>query len=181
MEFALRFDADEIPFYAARYPINNEDLVAEAVHRATVAGYFSKHDFLILCNWKSPRTRKRCEKNSEEFIKAVTQTSFLTRNEQLRIEVLTRLNGVQFPTASVFLHFTHSDQYPILDYRALWSLCADVPPYYTFPFWWDYAQYCRKLAKSSNVSMRTLDRALWQYSKEHQPSGQKPEDSEGPS
>lgn len=60
------------------------------------------------------------------------------------------------------------DLYPILDYRALWSLGIDPPPAYDFPFWRAYTLACRELAAGAGVSMRDLDRALWQYSKENQ-------------
>jgi hypothetical protein len=30
-----------------------------------------------------------------------------------------------------------------------------------------YTEYTREIAKESGVSMRVLDRALWQFSKEH--------------
>jgi hypothetical protein len=56
-----------------------------------------------------------------------------------------------------------------LDSRALWSLGIDastVP--YNFEFWNEYTQYCREIAKEAKVTMRELDRALWQYSKENQ-------------
>jgi hypothetical protein len=76
---------------------------------------------------------------------------------------------VAFPTASVLLHFAHRDRFPILDFRALWSLGIDEPPTaYTFEFWSAYTRECRSLAEAAEVSMRTLDRALWQYSKEQQ-------------
>jgi hypothetical protein len=39
---------------------------------------------------------------------------------------------------------------------------------YNFEFWYQYTQFCRKLAQEAIVSMRELDRALWQYSKENQ-------------
>jgi len=55
-----------------------------------------------------------------------------------------------------------------LDFRALWSLGLSEPKQYDFQFWWTYAQFCRKLAVESNVTMRILDRALWQFSKENQ-------------
>jgi hypothetical protein len=71
--------------------------------------------------------------------------------------------------ASVILHWGCHEPYPILDYRALWSLGIDSPPAYNFNFWWAYTQQCRGLAAQAGVSMRTLDRALWQYSKENQP------------
>jgi hypothetical protein len=72
--------------------------------------------------------------------------------------------------ASVILHWCHADRYPIIDYRALWSLSVEQQPaFYTFDFWWSYVVCCRQLAEEAGVDMRTLDRALWQYSKENQP------------
>jgi hypothetical protein len=62
------------------------------------------------------------------------------------------------------------ERYPILDYRALGSLVHDKPPaVYTFDFWWEYVQFCRRLAAELGCSMRVLGRALWQFSKENQP------------
>jgi hypothetical protein len=77
------------------------------------------------------------------------------------------LRGVNWPTASVLLHFGTRNRYPILDFRALWSLGNDKrPTSYTFEYWWAYTEACRRLAKEAGVTMRELDRALWQYSKE---------------
>ncbi|HQL94014.1 MAG TPA: hypothetical protein PL005_05005, partial [Candidatus Hydrogenedentes bacterium] len=81
----------------------------------------------------------------------------------------TLLAGVSWPTASVFLHFAFPEKYPILDFRALWSLNIDPPPkQYTFPFWKEYADFCRNLSGEAGVSLRTLDKALWMYSKRYQ-------------
>lgn len=164
--FRLRFKPSRIRYWAGRYHVDGEDELIARV-RASVAklGYFSQQDFLDTCRWKSPRTRKRCESNSAEFIKAVTQTALSTNDERLRIEVLTLLSGVSWPTASVLLHFGFWDQYPILDFRALWSLRVDVPNQYAFGFWECYTDACRQIARKAQVDMRTLDRALWQYSK----------------
>ena len=124
--------------------------------------------FLVVCRWKSPRSQPRCRTNSPEFICEVTRCALSTPAERLRIEVLTLMNGVSWPTASVILHFFHPDDYPILDFRALWSLKSAVPQPYEFVFWQAYTRHCRKLSKLSGVSMRTVDRALWQFSKENQ-------------
>jgi hypothetical protein len=71
----------------------------------------------------------------------------------------------------VLLHFGHTDPYPILDFRALWSLGVDVPTdaygFYDFPLWRAYTNFCRDLADACGVPMRELDRALWRYSKEN--------------
>jgi len=72
-------------------------------------------------------------------------------------------------TASVLLHFGYRDLYPILDFRALWSLSVEPPKEgYDFEFWSAYTTHCRELARQAEVDMRTLDRALWQYSSDNQ-------------
>jgi hypothetical protein len=74
--------------------------------------------------------------------------------------VLTVLEGVQYPVASVILHFCHRDSYPILDYRALWSLGIEAPACYTFDFRWACVTTCRELAEATGLSRRALDRGL---------------------
>jgi hypothetical protein len=115
------------------------------------------------------RTQPRCASNSSEFIRDVTQCALSTPSERLRIEVLTLLNGVSWRTASVILHFFHRDLYPIVDFRAVWSVHGSVPSQYHYEYWWKYTKFCRDVARQAGASMRTLDRALWQYSKENQP------------
>ena len=82
------------------------------------------------------------------------------------MELLRLLHGVDWPTASTILHFCDRRAYPILDYRALWSLGYARPPHYTMPFWLGYVGYVRDLVRRSGQPMRTVDRALWQYSRE---------------
>ena len=132
-------------------------------------GYLTKDEFLTVCAWKMPRTGKWCGTNEEEVIREVSTLVFTTNSEVLRIQSWTMLAGVKWPTASVFLHFLFADEYPILDFRALWSLGFDKTPPYTFSFWTEYVTCCRALAQKAGVSMRVLDQALWKYSKENQP------------
>ncbi|MCA9953831.1 MAG: hypothetical protein KC434_03875 [Anaerolineales bacterium] len=168
--FELRFPKTEILEYATRYEYPNEDVIMQEIApQIRQQQFVAQEQLVVLCNWKSPRIRTRCAANDPEFVKSATQTAFHTSNEQLRVEVLTLLSGVGWPMASVLLHWGHVDPYPILDFRALWSLGFDVLPHYNFEFWWAYTQFCRQLAQEAGVSMRTLDRALWQYSKENQP------------
>lgn len=169
-EFTLRFKISQIHAWAECYPAESdahvEKVIAPSVRKR---GYFKQDEFIELCHWKTPRSQQRIMSNPEGFIKDVTHTAFTTPNERLRIEVLTLLNGVSWPTASVLLHFGYDDLYPILDFRALWSLSVDASRVrYNFDFWWKYTQFCRKLAHDASVSMRELDRALWQYSKTNQ-------------
>ncbi len=86
------------------------------------------------------------------------------------MELLLPLAGVGWPTASVILHFCDAKPFPILDTRALWSLGLRKPPAYSLPFWRACVEFTRGLAASAGCDLRTLDRALWQYSRERQRS-----------
>jgi len=169
--FELKFDRKEIQYWSGRYPLAYDNRVENVISpKVRERGYFTKPELLALCRWKTPRSKPLIESNPKEFIKDVTHTALSTPHERLRIEVLTLLRGVSWPTASVLLHFGHSNPYPILDYRALWSLGVEKPQdSYDFDFWWDYTKFCRRLAAKTGLNMRELDRALWQYSKENQP------------
>jgi hypothetical protein len=167
--FRLRFAPARIHHWATRFTASDDDAVPLAIgRRMRRLGFLTRPDFLRLCEWKSPRSRRQAERNERGFIRAVTATALSTPNERLRIEVLTLLRGVDWPTASVILHFGHRASYPILDVRALWSAGIAKPPRYHFDFWWDFTRFCRRLAQQHSCTMRTLDRALWQYSKERQ-------------
>jgi hypothetical protein len=127
-----------------------------------------KDELRMVTKWKAPRSAGRIETNSEQYVNEITRFAFQESNERARVEVLTTLDGVGWPMASVILHFYHKEPYSILDYRALWSASLKVSPHqYHFNVWWVYVQFCRKVAERNNVDMRTLDRALWQYYSKH--------------
>jgi hypothetical protein len=172
MSYQLRFRPGKIPDLAKKYSYGDQTretrIVNEIGQRVRSIGFYTKADFLELCYWKSPRTQPSCERNDEAYIEEITKIALGTQHERLRIEALTLLDGVGWPTASVMLHFGHREPYPILDFRALWSLEIDLPSSYDFEFWWDYVVACRDLATRYGLDMRTLDRTLWQYSKENQ-------------
>ena len=154
--------------------LNSRDRTLEDAINTTVFPNYIKNrfleklDFLTVCAWKTPRSKSRCESNADDYIRDISSLVLTTSSEQLRIEIWTLLRGVSWPTASVFLHFAFPDRYPILDFRAIWSMGGEVPKQYTFSFWNHYCDCCRKLAAEHNVSMRTLDQSLWLYSKLHQ-------------
>jgi hypothetical protein len=169
----LRFPCDEIAYWESRFIEEQGDdgEIRDPAERSRSAGYFEKPDFLAICCWKSPRIISRCRENSDEFIRAVTKAALSTPCEEFRIYAPTLLRGVGWRVSSVLLHFAHPEPYPIIDFRALWSLNWDLDANrddYDFEFWWTYVQFCRTAAAKCGVSMRALDRALWQYSKEKQ-------------
>jgi len=167
--FTLRFPLNEVRRWAAAYSYADDAGVESIGAKAGERGHYTKQEFLAVTKWKTERSKSRCAANTAAAVRDATELALATTDERLRIGVVTLLQGVEMPTASVLLHLAQRDPYPILDYRALWSLGVEEPPvYYSFDFWWAYVEACRSLAKQTGVEMRTLDRALWQYSKEHQ-------------
>ena len=139
--FTLKFPIKEIGKWSLSYGYDKpelENIITDIlVPDVKEKGFLSKEQFLKVCLWKTERSKSRCEKNDEQLIKDITTIALNHPNERLRIESLTLLDGVLWPTASVFLHFFHKDKDPILDFRALWSLGVEEPPaQYAFEFWW---------------------------------------------
>jgi len=167
--FELQFPLDQIKQIASRYSISDieEDLCK---NRSAIMdrGYLTKSELGKIAYWKTPRSKSRITNNSDDYVNEITSIALSTKNEKIRIEILNLLEGVSWPTASVLLHFYHKEKYPIIDFRALFSLnCENIKPdEYDFPFWKSYTNYTRSLSDDLNIDMRTLDRALWQYSKE---------------
>jgi len=133
--------------------------------------YLTKADFVKIGLWKSKRPEKnyKCKENDELTVKEITQFSFAAESEKARIRSLMILKGVSWPVASTILHFAFPDKYPILDFRVLWSLGWKRPQNYNSAFWERYVNKLKKLAKKYKVTLRTLDKAMWEYSKEKQP------------
>jgi hypothetical protein len=168
--FRLRMPDDELVRLASRYTYPDDATIEERVAPAARArGYLMRDEFLELCRWKTPRSQPRCAENPDDFVQEVTRVALGTTNEELKIRVLLLLAGVSWPTASVILHFCDRGRYPVLDVRALWSVGFRRPPAYTFPRWWQYTCFVRGIGDRTGLPMRTIDRALWQYSKERQP------------
>ena len=166
--FHLRFQEKSLRHWASRYPADDDpEVVDVAAARARSRGYLTKPEFLRLCRWKTPRSRQACLRNSAGLVAEATRIALSAKNEELKIGALRVLDGVEWPTASVILHLCDRAPYPILDVRALWSLGYRRPPRYTFDFWWSYTRFTRDLARRNRCTMRDVDRALWQYSKEH--------------
>jgi hypothetical protein len=168
--FKLQFALADIPEWSAGYSYDGSDArflseVRPAVRRR---GYLTTAEFRDICYWKTPRTQSRCRQNGADDIRVLTQAALATRDEALKMDLLRRLHGVGWPTASTLLHFCDVRPYPILDYRALWSLGYSRPPHYTMPFWLGYVAFVRELARRSGHPIRVVDRALWQYSKARQ-------------
>ena len=165
--FRLQFPVEQVPAYAARFPDDGDVDVLEIGRAARDRGCYTRDEFVRVCRWKTPRSGPLVAQNSAEVVEARTRVALNPgTGERERLVALRSLRGVEWATASVLLHVAYPDRYPILDQRALHALGVAPRASYTFPFWEAYATAGLELAKRAGVDGRTLDRALWQWSKE---------------
>ena len=164
--FALRFPPEEIEPLALRFPAMDDGPYLAAGAAAAARGHYRRAEFLLVCGWKSPRSRPLVAANPARRVAARTRAAFAAGDETARIAALLSLDGVGVPTGSALLHFAFPDRYPVLDVRALESLGVRGRSTYPPAFWLAYLDACRALAAAHGVTVRTLDKALWQFSRE---------------
>jgi hypothetical protein len=129
---------------------------------------------MTVCRWKTARSGPKVASNSAAAIRTATRRAFAADDPAEQVAELLTLAGVGLPTASVLLHFAFPESLPILDVRALESLGYTGGSSYTPAFWAEYVTACVELAAQQGVSLRTLDKALWQYSMESDYFGGRP-------
>ena len=168
IKHTLRIPPGQVKYYQERYDFSAEENLEKYHQIGPKQGYLKLSQLHEICRWKSRRRADLALSNPETLVREITAFSFSAKCEESKLGALTLLSGVQFPTASAILHFCIDQSYPILDFRAIWSLGIEQPPCYTFAFWNEYVQICRAVSARHNISVRELDMALWQYSSEHQ-------------
>lgn len=183
-EISKVIDKKFIEDYSNRYDRNVskrdrklEEKIIKKLNKLFPSGsvkYIKKDILFNIVDWKAPRIRNRVRDNKKEFVEEVTKHCFSSLNEQFKIEGLTILRGVDYRVASAILHFCFPSLYIIMDYRA-WGTLEEqkyLPKKYDikddFEHWQRYLNVCRKISKRCDYSLRQLDKALWQYSKEKQ-------------
>jgi hypothetical protein len=164
--FELQFPPEQLRPLAGRFGDTDDDACEAAGAAARRRGYYTREEFLTVCEWKTSRSRPKVERNPAATVERNTRQALGAADEGERMHALIQLEGVGVPTASTLLHFARPDDYPILDVRALESLGQNGRSVYPVAYWLDYLHACRRLAQRHGVSVRTLDKALWQHSKE---------------
>jgi len=164
--FEIQFPPEQVPELAARFPEVDESALETIGAAAHARGYYLRREFLLACAWKTPRSAPKVALNTEPAVRTATRRALDDPDETVRMQSLLSLNGVGVPTGSTLLYFAFPALYPILDVRALESLGVKPRSQYPIAFWLGYLEACRALAAECGVSLRTLDKALWQWSKE---------------
>lgn len=165
-----RCPVDELHQYAERWAYRGGAFPEALIEPVQRRGFLNREELLVVGKWKAERALGKLTTNTDVEVCESTRLAFGAETERLRIGCLLSLDGVGYPMASVLLHFFHADEYPILDRRALWAAGCDAgkTPHYTFDRWMGYVELCRQLSIRSGLSMRDVDKGLWQYSNEHQ-------------
>ena len=128
--------------------------------------YLRRENLIKIVGWKTRnRSVHYCKENDSNKIRELTKRSFCVGDEKARIESLLTLKGVSWRVASAILHFAFPSKYPIWDFRVLQSL--DWPEHYNFNLWQKYCNEINKISKKYKLPIRTVEKALWKYSKEH--------------
>lgn len=127
----------------------------------------TKPVLIRIAEWKAARTKGWIRANDPEYVEEVTRVSLTTDNERLRLEILTLLEGVSTRMASAVLYFCFPERYAVMDWRA-WKSLAELGKITgeiedTYESYKKYNDVCRGIARQLHVSLRTLDKALWQW------------------
>jgi hypothetical protein len=169
--FELQFPPEEIGALALRFGPSDETRFLATGAAARARGHYTRAEFIEVCAWKTVRSRPRVAANREAAVADATSRAFAAADEAIRMGALLELEGVGVPTASTLLYSAFPADYPILDVRALDSLGVRPRSQYPISFWLGYLDACRELARRHRVSVRTLDKALWQHSRERTQPG----------
>lgn len=180
-------DADLIRKFAAErdHVLKNIDTVWKPIHeelKKQKVKFLCKEDFLKIVNWKSSRAKGKAEINDPQKVISITKISFNLQDvsidedilDETRIEILTLLDGVQIPVASVLLTVLDHQRYTIID-KWVRTVIKEISRFREIEWkdtpskrWVQYCKECRKISSELNVSLRDFDNDLWQYGKSSQ-------------
>jgi hypothetical protein len=124
-----------------------------------------------IVHWKSPRVVHHLETNDQRKIETALDVAVNHTDALNALKELQELKGVAIPVASAILTTIHPDRYTIIDFRALEALDHFE---HDEAFYIAYLTFCRELSLTADLNeqvdlpgaskLRTLDRALWQWS-----------------
>jgi hypothetical protein len=165
INFALQFDRSEIIKLVTRYEFK-EYTAVQAAGKRIAAGEYARSHLETIYEWKTKgRGRSRIARNTDEEIADALKLVSHARTDRAAVAVLMGLRGVDVPVASAILTAINPSRFTIIDFRALAALgVTSIVP--TIDIFISYCEFCRNLAMECNLSLRDLDRALWQWSKD---------------
>ncbi len=152
----------------ARGEIKYEQLVTKVKDEICSKGYLTKPVFIDIINWKSPRVRPIFEKGDYRvYKKGIIRC--LSENDDDKLPVLMKLDGIGAPIGSTILHFIYPDRFPIMDVRTcealyyLGYISSKARDGKRYPAFRNAILDIRM--RSNGRSLRQIDKALFAYHK----------------
>jgi hypothetical protein len=113
--------------------------------------------------------------NSDEQVRHVLAVAAAPESTtEAAVKALLELHGVDISVASAILAAIYPERYTVLDYRVLEAVGYAR---HDVHFYEEYLAFCKRLADSNIIKpqselpgptpLRTLDRALWEWSRSH--------------
>jgi hypothetical protein len=161
--FVLQFAASDIPALVARRLTNVDQEGAFEAGKRMAGGDYQRQNLGAIVNWKSARVTWRLAYNTDADIAAALGSAISASSEKSAIEILAGLHGVGVPVASAILTAILPEKYTIIDVYALKALGVTDKLKNRADYYIAYLEKCREIANQLNVSLRTLDHALWQF------------------
>ena len=164
-EFKLQYDPAEITTLAEEYMKHSAqyDKEMEDAGKRIATGDYSRSTLEIVCRWKSDRRIALLSTNTDLEIERALTRAISADDIKDAVHSLTALHGVGVKMASAILTAIDPERYTVLDFRALDALGLDDND--DLDFYVLYVGACRRLACTYEVTLRTFDRANWQWSK----------------
>lgn len=164
----MRITAAFVVEWAGRYVSNMGSVEPELFETlgpgVAARGFYEPEELAKVARWKTPRSQRKIQQNEPDDVRDVTSMAF-SAPERLQHRVLTMLDGVRVATATALLTVAFPDRHTVIDFRSTEALHLLGE--------WDgaggyvaYLRVCRRLANELEVDLRTLDRALWRWSKD---------------
>lgn len=172
-QFKYSINSSEIPTLLEEYRTEmKSETAALDSGRRIVAGDYSLGNLRPIIAWKASRALGHVGHNTAEELEEALSLVVKGVSDRASIAILMGLSGVRAPMASAILTAIAPERFTVIDKLALNSLEQrrwDLTP----DFYIAYLKFCRATAERQELSLRDLDRALWQYSNRGEPGWRK--------
>ncbi|QCX38660.1 hypothetical protein FF125_09525 [Aureibaculum algae] len=157
---------ENLEYYIEQYELEKQ--IFQMGKEIKNRGWLEKSEFLTICLWKSRRPKRLYDLNSNDEIMSNSKLSFAEKDELKKIKILTKLKGVQIPTASAILSVFNPGIYPIIDERCIQSLkYLKIINWKTINAknWIGYLKIIRDWSKKNNKTAREIEKGLYAYNR----------------
>lgn len=178
MQFGPANSIDDlfVSFWHPKYDDTENDepeyrrLLDRARDEMRSSGSLTEQTFTDVLNWKAARVKGRIDwSNIGNYLDTISRCRNAADIEKMKM--LVELDGIGVPVASTILHFIYPIVFPIMDQRNVEVLCHFGYIDYKSRDLKRYPAFMNAIASIRNRcprgDLRTIDRALFAYHKQH--------------